>query len=659
MSIGNLIIGVGTNIDGLKKGMADAVQVVTKDGKKLGDAAKAASDKTTEGMKGAATSTESLRTQLRKATQDAQKMAAEFGITSKEFRVAAATAGELKDQMGDVSAVINLLSQDSQSLAMLGHSLKIAGSMTQVFTGAMGLLGDQSKQTQEMLLKVQSAMAFGQGIAQLGELKDSWAALTNAIKLNPLAAGLVAAAVVGATAAYIIYNNSITDAERAQAALNEAQAAGMSSAQEELVHMNALVAIAKDVSQSTSTRQRAIDELNKKYPTYLSNLSLENINSREAAKGIDMATAAIQRRAMATALEQKLVELNKKLIERKGDVGKSGSILDQAAGFFSPSGAHGVIVKDINSLTAQIDLLSKELVKYGDVVVDSGTKVSSTNTHEAEAVKVITRKTEAVKKLTTATTEQRKQEESISIGTPTTQQPGQLSLGPAPTLDQWNKESEKKQADIDAMSAKLDAQAAGINASLQAAMSNVIVGWAELTGAALAGATVSFESFGQVALQAITGFMKQMGEQYVAIGISRIGVDSLISVPGAGPGIVAAGTALIVAASMANTMANKSPMNGSSGVGGSGQMGGTNQRSGGQIKLAAGGIAFAPTLATIGDNKGARFNPEVVAPLDRLKSLMGDVGGKDVNVHGQLYGETILLSSRRAGQKMSRRGMRY
>jgi len=145
MSIGNLIIGVGANIEGLKKGMGDAVKVVSSEGKKMGDAAKGASDQVSNGMKGAGTSTESLRTQLRKATQDAQRMAEQFGMSSKEFRTAAQEAGNLKDQMGDVSAVINLLSQDSQGLAMLGHSMKIAGSMTQVVTGAMGLLGDTSR----------------------------------------------------------------------------------------------------------------------------------------------------------------------------------------------------------------------------------------------------------------------------------------------------------------------------------------------------------------------------------------------------------------------------------------------------------------------------------------------------------------------------------
>ena len=46
----------------------------------------------------------------------------------------------------------------------------------------------------------------------------------------------------------------------------------------------------------------------------------------------------------------------------------------------------------------------------------------------------------------------------------------------------------------------------------------------------------------------------------------------------------------------------------------------------GAPKLAEGGLAFGPTLATVGDNRGARVDPEVIAPLSKLKSMMGDMG---------------------------------
>ena len=43
--------------------------------------------------------------------------------------------------------------------------------------------------------------------------------------------------------------------------------------------------------------------------------------------------------------------------------------------------------------------------------------------------------------------------------------------------------------------------------------------------------------------------------------------------------------------------------------------------------LAKGGLAHAPTLAMVGDNPNAGVDPEVIAPLSKLKSMIGGMGG--------------------------------
>ena len=43
--------------------------------------------------------------------------------------------------------------------------------------------------------------------------------------------------------------------------------------------------------------------------------------------------------------------------------------------------------------------------------------------------------------------------------------------------------------------------------------------------------------------------------------------------------------------------------------------------------LAKGGIAYGETLATVGEYANAQNNPEVIAPLDKLKNILGDIGG--------------------------------
>ena len=49
--------------------------------------------------------------------------------------------------------------------------------------------------------------------------------------------------------------------------------------------------------------------------------------------------------------------------------------------------------------------------------------------------------------------------------------------------------------------------------------------------------------------------------------------------------------------------------------------------------LAKGGIAYGETLATVGEYANARTNPEIIAPLDKLKSILGTsgaIGGGEV-----------------------------
>lgn len=42
------------------------------------------------------------------------------------------------------------------------------------------------------------------------------------------------------------------------------------------------------------------------------------------------------------------------------------------------------------------------------------------------------------------------------------------------------------------------------------------------------------------------------------------------------------------------------------------------------VKLANGGLAYGPTMAVVGDNPGAANDPEVIAPLSKLRNYMGD-----------------------------------
>lgn len=68
--------------------------------------------------------------------------------------------------------------------------------------------------------------------------------------------------------------------------------------------------------------------------------------------------------------------------------------------------------------------------------------------------------------------------------------------------------------------------------------------------------------------------------------------------------------------------------------------------------LAEGGLAFAPTLAMVGDNPNAATDPEVIGPLSKIKQLIG--GQQDITLHGVLRGSDIHLSNERESREQNR-----
>jgi tape measure domain-containing protein len=73
----------------------------------------------------------------------------------------------------------------------------------------------------------------------------------------------------------------------------------------------------------------------------------------------------------------------------------------------------------------------------------------------------------------------------------------------------------------------------------------------------------------------------------------------------------------------------------------------------GAPKLAEGGLAYGPTMATVGDNRNARVDPEVIAPLSKLKSMMGDMGMGGV-LETRISGNDLIILLNRSQKGLSR-----
>lgn len=71
-------------------------------------------------------------------------------------------------------------------------------------------------------------------------------------------------------------------------------------------------------------------------------------------------------------------------------------------------------------------------------------------------------------------------------------------------------------------------------------------------------------------------------------------------------------------------------------------------------KFAAGGIAFGPTIGMFGEYAGASTNPEVVAPLNRLRSLLGVDGGAPATLRFKIEGRDLVAVYDRRRNLMGR-----
>jgi hypothetical protein len=107
------------------------------------------------------------------------------------------------------------------------------------------------------------------------------------------------------------------------------------------------------------------------------------------------------------------------------------------------------------------------------------------------------------------------------------------------------------------------------------------------------------KNFGKNMLGAIAGFMQTLGQAIVATAIATQAFKDLIALHPIAA--AAAGIALMASAAIVrNTLANGPEV----------------------TAFAEGGIVSGPTLGLMGEYPGASSNPEVIAPLDKLKGML-------------------------------------
>lgn len=122
-----------------------------------------------------------LKQQYKEAVLEVQKLADAFGATSIEVQNASKRAAELKDQIEDVNDAIQSQKGEGAFIA-LGKSVSAVANGFSAVQGAMGLVGVESEEVQQAMLRVQSAMALAQGLEGLEDAGRAFKQLGAVVK---------------------------------------------------------------------------------------------------------------------------------------------------------------------------------------------------------------------------------------------------------------------------------------------------------------------------------------------------------------------------------------------------------------------------------------------------------------------------------------------
>ncbi|WP_303913065.1 hypothetical protein [Bacteroides mediterraneensis] len=120
----------------------------------------------------------------------------------------------------------------------------------------------------------------------------------------------------------------LIDTQKIQNELNKVQVEGGKSAAEEAAKLKILYEASLDTSKSMKERNKAVDELQKMYPSYFGKLSNEEILAGKASDAYDRLTKSIISSAKARAAMNKMVDEQGKILENEQKIDDAYSRLD-------------------------------------------------------------------------------------------------------------------------------------------------------------------------------------------------------------------------------------------------------------------------------------------------------------------------------------------
>lgn len=413
------------------------------------------------------------------------------------------------------------------------------------------------------------------------------------IATNPF--GALAIAIAAVVSYFLIFNRESDKTIQKQSLLAEITETASKSIAKERSRLEELLFIARSENIVKSARIKAIKELNQISPKYLGDLTLETIGTDKARIAIEKYNEHLLNKARIQAASTKLEEIESKLIdlELKGQeesIKREKRLLKLKRDAVDIEDYLKIRLLEKNNISGSgsilIDIQIAKLKKQRDQILE----IIAANKENNDTIKEGTRSLESF---------QRKRVQPISNIKP---------IGLKPIVDEIKNDSQAVDAVLTSVGNRFLSFSDQITSAMKSAATSVFVGMGEIVAGLLTG-TLTLGDVAGLLLQTIGDLAVQLGKAAIEIGVGMLAIKAAFKNPftaiAAGVALVAIGTLIKGVASNFSDSGDAPPR-----------------------PFASGGLVYGPTNALIGEYAGARTNPEVVAPLDKLKELIGPSGSK-------------------------------
>ncbi len=428
-----------------------------------------------------------------------------------------------------------------------------------------------------------------------------FASLNAVLLANPL--GLFIGVVAAVSAAALVFTSNLKGVTNATEEWVDVNKKATESVAKEKAEIERNLIVAKDEKRSKEERLKAINNLKNTYPDYLSNLSLENINTEKTVEATEKLNKALLTKAKVQAAQEKLVDIQKRLLDLQLGQNEAinptvwqtlGSAVKSFGNITSFHISQGkAIVENYKEEESALNDLQKQLVSF----------ISDNKEYVATKKKVI--------EIDSKANEVKSIKKGVDILADRRNEDGEIKLIPKIEIaENILEQKEKIKGGLNEVKNTFKEYSVDISETIENTTTGILGRFGEMITGLFTG-SLRMSDVASMLLQTIGDLAIQLGKAAIKIGVGMMAIKMAFTNPLTA---IAAGVALVALGSLIKGIATKF----------SGGM--SSDR-----PFAKGGIVYGPTRALIGEYAGASTNPEVVAPLDRLKSLINPAS-QSVNV---------------------------